>query len=484
MKTVAVTFVFMSLLCGQAPVLAADTPLAADRRFAGFDTIAYVKASHPALADNAEAISHFAGYYRINPLLFSALVAKRKRDGAALSNDIIENLAKSLSALRDRSRSDAIARLGEDFKLGADGARTLLQEAETASSAAGVLRLTGAAADRPPAMDLPFARDQAWVFNGVHTWTGSNNGSPMSSIDVTRSWNLRWGNDTSDDWVTAAHDGIVTVFSRCFVGISHDSGWQTHYYHLDNVQVQTGNRVRAGDRLANYANSAAVATCSGGSSTGPHLHFALLKDGIYHRLDGIALSGYQVHPGKFSYDSSPAAMWLEKRGQRYFAFSDTVRTEPGDNAIDYRYNGMWYSPDHSGHGLNVSITETPDEASGSRKTLFAVLFTYDDDGRANFYVGNRDFERWRSDEQMTVTLLQTAGGDFTLLSPIDFNRPGDAEIAGELILRFDGCIDAEAEITLDERVSGQPVSHTIRLTKLIGVPDFVCAAASQPLPGN
>jgi hypothetical protein len=265
--------------------------------------------------------------------------------------------------------------------------------------------------------------------------------------------------------------------------VRHDSGWATRYYHLDQLTVSSGQSLLAGQQIGIYADNEEQALCQGGHSAGPHVHFALMKDGSYYSLQDIALSGYLVHPGTTSYDASRDRMWLDKRDTRYFAFDQAIQTEPGDNTIDYRYNGMWLPTGHNGHGFSVDISEAPAE-QGSRKTVFIAFYTYDDFGVANFYAGNVDFERWRSDQAMVIDMLQTAGGDFTNLSPIDIGDPEDAKFAGYISLRFLDCNNAIADISLDERSSGQPVEHSLELVKLIGVPDHVCEAASLPLESS
>ena len=142
---------------------------------------------------------------------------------------------------------------------------------------------------------------------------------------------------------------------------------------------------------------------------------------------------------------------------------------------------MWYSPEHNGHGLNIEITEFA-EGEGRRQTVFVIIYTYDDEGKANFYAGNRDYERWRADESMVVDMLQTVGGDFSSLAPIDFNNPDDVQPAGQADLYFFDCENAHIDFGLNERGSAQPVEHSIDLVKLIGVPVHVCEAASQALP--
>lgn len=53
--------------------------------------------------------------------------------------------------------------------------------------------------------------------------------------------------------------------------IQHENGFETFYSHLDELLVQEGQTVRAGDVIARVGNT--------GKSTGPHLHFEIRKDG-------------------------------------------------------------------------------------------------------------------------------------------------------------------------------------------------------------
>jgi len=479
------------LIAGAASAGEAAPVIKTDGRFSGFDTRAYVLSRHPSLASINEAISHWAAYSDVNPILLTHLV-REFADREPIDSDLVRQLARTLAQLdSDRpqkqadtgiSRGELSSRLAGQFGLSTESLEQVLDQSAIDLAATGLNVPSAVSSESPPAMDLPFARPQIWQFNGVHTWTGDDDGSPMSSLDFTRTWTLDWGDSTEFDWVSASHDGEVTVYSSCFVQVQHDSGWATRYYHMDNLQVVNGQRVMAGDLLGNYASEEAQALCSGGHSTGPHVHFALLQNGQYHSLQDIELSEYQVHPGESSYDSS-INMWLDKRGERYFAFSGRIGIQEGDNTIDYRYNGMWYSPENNGHGLNVEITEFP-AVPDSRKSVFLVIYTYDDSGLANFYVGNEDYARWRSDETLVIDMLQTAGGDFSNLAAIDFNDPDQVKPAGQVEIGFLDCNHASIQLDLDERNSGQPVTHSLELVKLIGVPEHVCNAASLPLPAS
>jgi murein DD-endopeptidase MepM/ murein hydrolase activator NlpD len=71
-----------------------------------------------------------------------------------------------------------------------------------------------------------------------------------------------------DGQVSAA--GVNATYGN-FIIISHGSGYQTMYAHLNAFSVKRGDRVSQGTQIGEVGNT--------GYSTGPHLHFALYKNG-------------------------------------------------------------------------------------------------------------------------------------------------------------------------------------------------------------
>jgi murein DD-endopeptidase MepM/ murein hydrolase activator NlpD len=78
--------------------------------------------------------------------------------------------------------------------------------------------------------------------NGVYAYTGGR--------VVERGWNGGYGN--------------------CIV-IDHGNGLKTRYAHLSKIYGRIGQKVGTGDKIG--------AVGSSGSSTGPHLHFEVIKNG-------------------------------------------------------------------------------------------------------------------------------------------------------------------------------------------------------------
>jgi murein DD-endopeptidase MepM/ murein hydrolase activator NlpD len=82
--------------------------------------------------------------------------------------------------------------------------------------------------------------------------------------------------DTGTPIVAAAGGMVVTTEVHPGYGnlveIDHGNGLLTRYAHASKVHVKTGDLVKRGQRVAEVGNT--------GRSTGPHLHFEVLVDGV------------------------------------------------------------------------------------------------------------------------------------------------------------------------------------------------------------
>ena len=78
--------------------------------------------------------------------------------------------------------------------------------------------------------------------------------------------------------ILAAHDGVVTTATwhdsyGNYISLDDGNGLVTKYAHCAALLVSQGQEVKQGDVIAKVGST--------GDSTGPHLHFEVIKDGVY-----------------------------------------------------------------------------------------------------------------------------------------------------------------------------------------------------------
>ena len=359
------------LLCCSLSAVAAETghkaeatvsPLiySYDEMFS-FEIEAYLASQAPHLLPYAEVISHWAGYSSISPRVLLAVMEmqsgivtkpsktalKRPFAGLSVQQGFAAQLQDVADQLARRLYSAAPEQAGE-FGLNTS-ARQLdflfvpapLSESATTATQADNAAFTRSyrqlfqqdfpqkvqsAVPQPLAgpangfLQFPFPIGQSWHVGGAHTNTGSGS-YPMSSLDLSQGGG--WGSNQSGVWVAASASGSFKRHSSCFAEVVHSGGWSTTYYHLMNVQYNTGANVSKNTRIANPANTKAQALCNGGASTGPHQHWSLKQNGSWIHLNGVYLSGWQITATGSSYDTNCNRYYLQKNGSKrcagYFA---------------------------------------------------------------------------------------------------------------------------------------------------------------------
>ncbi len=143
----------------------------------------------------------------------------------------------------------------------------------------------------------PWPRGEFWAGGGVH------GGSIKNALDF---WSIYrdWGGDTSQFWVSAVQAGEARVWSSCSITVIHPNGWETSYYHLDNIQVSDRDIVLDNQALSNYADNEPQALCQGGFSSGPHLHLSVRSGSGAVLIDepNLDFSSWKHHAGVGDYD--------------------------------------------------------------------------------------------------------------------------------------------------------------------------------------
>ncbi len=155
-----------------------------------------------------------------------------------------------------------------------------------------------------------------------------------------------------------------------------------------------------------------------------------------------------------------------------FLFSSSLRADGFTGAL----SGSWWTPDRDGEGQFISFQQT-----GDRRVAIVAYFTYDDQGRPSWMVGNVDFDAGAT--ALDVPMISARGARFGAafdpadvltedagrveLTFIDCNRMGFRYVRGEETLAFDlqrlvgpaaeGACDTRGESTNDHQWAG---AHT------------------------
>ena len=151
--------------------------------------------------------------------------------------------------------------------------------------------ITGVAGiDRGPSGWLRPAESDSLIVSAVPpgTWTWPVVGRMTTEYGgCTAAMCPHWGIDIaapSGTPVLAAADGVVASIGwdsdgyGHYVVLAHGGGWQTLYAHLQPART-SGHRMRLG--MAVRQADAIGSLGSSGASTGPHLHFEVLRDGAH-----------------------------------------------------------------------------------------------------------------------------------------------------------------------------------------------------------
>ncbi len=102
----------------------------------------------------------------------------------------------------------------------------------------------------------------------VHPITGEKDYHKGIDVGLPLGTEIRAGFDGAVVEVGYDADGFGN-----YVVIENDNGVQAKYAHCDSISVTNGQSVIKGDVIATAGNT--------GSSTGPHLHFEVVRNGQY-----------------------------------------------------------------------------------------------------------------------------------------------------------------------------------------------------------
>lgn len=230
-------------------------------------------------------------------------------------------------------------------------------------------------------LQFPWLQGQSWFFSGVHSNGSGGAGTPYvnaAAMDFSPG-GIAWGSDTSNMWVVATAAGVPTKTANCGFSILHSDGWETGYYHIENIQSFSGT-INQNDKIGVIANTLAEATCAGGNASGPHVHFWLSHNGALTAINGTPLSGWYIHAGRWEYDTDQNYMWLEKSGVKQYANINRMLSEiPPFNFKSAGKNDGWLleSTETSNKGGSKNATATLNLGDNAANKQYRSILSFD-----------------------------------------------------------------------------------------------------------
>ena len=275
-----------------------------------FFTEPFLSRDMPEFLPLRPAIDTWASRHNVHPRLLSLVVRDyfvgRQVLGERSEFDEVARLAAALDSVYQTQKGHPLAAT-RAVRAVADGLAFELRLPSEWSTE----RTTGVRRGGNPTLfgyfQPPWRIGESWAGGGAHGDTGSGLQNALDFIGGSAGW----GDDTSLWWVAAMQSGTARVWSSCGMSIIHDDGWVTDYYHLDNIQVTDMQSVQRDVQLSNYADNLAQATCTGGASTGPHIHMSVSWDGERVLVDEseIDFTAFSHHVGVGQDDSNCNTSW-------------------------------------------------------------------------------------------------------------------------------------------------------------------------------
>ncbi len=142
-----------------------------------------------------------------------------------------------------------------------------------------------------PNFKAPFGCNQRWTYS-------HHSAEVRLALDFVRND----GGTTNGSPVLASAGGTAYRFSQPsgagnYISVEHGGGWKTYYFHLSSYSVANGQAVSQGQEIGR--------TGSTGNSSGPHIHYEQLLNGVGQtiRFNGVSLAPYPSSYGVKAYTS-------------------------------------------------------------------------------------------------------------------------------------------------------------------------------------
>lgn len=247
--------------------------------------------------------------------------------------------------------------------------------------------------------------------------------------------------------VMASADGIVKIATQSeengnYIVIDHNDGYSTKYLHLKDRKVAEGEKVKSGKTIGHVGNT--------GKSTGPHLHFEILKSNKalnpasfipFKESNTIGHTEKNSIPNKKSYSKTIKTIELKIDKNTTNESLEKMKSDLAKDGADFSYTVVRNS---SKEIIDISIQITGKGTNGKKfngnyntssdTPINPITILYDDESNAvSFWNSNSSFNRFTKNKSSNAMVW------------IDSNEDGDnpkqieiKKVNGKKIITVDG----------------------------------------------
>lgn len=173
-----------------------------------------------------------------------------------------------------------------------------------------VIVVSGQPAMAAPNFKAPFRCGQRWTYS-------HHSAEVRLALDFVRND----GGTTNGSPVLASAGGTAYRYYQAggagnYIVIEHGGGWKTYYFHLAAFSVGHGAGVSQGRQIGT--------TGSTGNSSGPHIHYEQLYNGVGQtiRINGVSLAPY---PGSYGVKAITSDNACSGGGTHFWTWGSGVR---------------------------------------------------------------------------------------------------------------------------------------------------------------
>ncbi|HZO70484.1 MAG: M23 family metallopeptidase [Kribbellaceae bacterium] len=247
---------------GRPQIVGLTAALAAAAGAVGFSHSSLASPTQANSAVNAAALNATMGDAQLSAITAARIERRQLATRDASRVELTQTTARKKQAAAARQAKARAAKL-DAYRAQTQRRATALAAAKAAAARAKAAEIARERAANPIKMPISDYRITATFGQGGTRWARNHTGVDFAAPIGTRIGAVMKGEVISAEF--AGNYGRQVI-------IRHEDGTETSYNHMSEFTVSVGDYVYAGDQVGSVGMT--------GNTTGPHLHFEVIVDGI------------------------------------------------------------------------------------------------------------------------------------------------------------------------------------------------------------